>query len=166
MEGSLCCVFVFNFGSLSVLCQAKPKAISFYLQNKENLRLTCASFILLQSVNGSYIFTANILAKSAPQHTTLNTVLFLQSFSLGVSKTWLKNAKAGCNWKLNIKQVENIQKINANAPGQSYKYKEHTQEQYIYLIEFFVEVKKKQSEKLFQQIENDWRWLLQKVALC
>ena len=143
MEGSLCCVFVFNFGSLSVLCQAKPKEISLYLQNKQNLRLTCASFILLQSVNGSYIFTANILAKSAPQHTTHNTVLFLQSISLGVSKTWLKNAKASCNWKFNIKQVDYITKdrcqryIDASVPGQSYKYKEHTQEQYIYLIDFF-----------------------------
>ena len=102
MEGSLCCVFI-SFGSLSVLCQAKPKEISLYLQNKQNLRLTCASFILLQSVNGSYIFTPNILAKSAPQHTTHNTVLFLQSISLGVSKTWLKNAKASCKWKLNYK---------------------------------------------------------------
>ena len=117
-------------------------------------------FILLQSVNGSYIFTANILAKSAPQHTTL----FLQSFSLGVSKTSFKKAKTSCNWKLNIKQVE--QKIDASVPGQSYKYKEHTQERCIYLIVFFVKVKKKQNEKLFQQKENDWQWLLQKVALC
>ena len=118
------------------------------------------SVILLQSVNGSYIFTANILAKSAPQHTTL----FLQSFSLGVSKTSFKKAKTSCNWKLNIKQVE--QKIDASVPGQSYKYKEHTQERCIYLIVFFVKVKKKQNEKLFQQKENDRQWLLQKVALC